>query len=58
LIVALIASMPLPARADAQTVVDFYCGKTIKYILAVPEGASWGLYLRTFIKHFRKYVPG
>jgi tripartite-type tricarboxylate transporter receptor subunit TctC len=45
-------------RAEAQSVADFYRGKTVSYILAVPDGASWGLYARTFIEHLRKHVPG
>jgi tripartite-type tricarboxylate transporter receptor subunit TctC len=44
--------------ASAQSVADFYRGKTITYNLAVPDGASWGLYARTFIEHLRKHVPG
>src|SRR5215831_20045196 len=44
--------------AQAQSVADFYRGKTIAYNLAVPDGASWGLYARTFIEHLRKHVPG
>ncbi len=44
--------------AQAQSVADFYRGKTIIYNLAVPDGASWGLYARTFIEHLRKHVPG
>ena len=48
---------PTPAQAQ-QSVADFYRGKTIIYNLAVPDGASWGLYARTFIEHLRKHVPG
>src|SRR6478672_5961901 len=44
--------------AAARSVADFYRGKTISYNLAVPDGASWGLYARTFIEHLRKHVPG
>jgi tripartite-type tricarboxylate transporter receptor subunit TctC len=44
--------------ANAQSVADFYRGKTITYNLAVPDGASWGLYARTFIEHLRKHIPG
>src|SRR5262245_66662965 len=47
----------IPA-AQAQSVADFYRGKTITYNLAVPDGASWGLYARTFIEHLRKHIPG
>ena len=48
----------LSSPAQAQSVADFYRGKTIIYNLAVPDGASWGLYARTFIEHLRKHVPG
>lgn len=44
--------------AKAQSVADFYRGKTITYNLAVPDGASWGLYARNFIEHLRTHVPG
>src|SRR5947209_6044939 len=44
--------------AASQSAADFYRGKTITYNLAVPDGASWGLYARTFIDHLRKHIPG
>jgi tripartite-type tricarboxylate transporter receptor subunit TctC len=53
---ALIGSAAAPAQA--QSVAEFYRGKTIAYILAVPDGASWGLYARTFIEHLRNHLPG
>jgi tripartite-type tricarboxylate transporter receptor subunit TctC len=49
---------PSAAAMAQQSVADFYKGKTITYNLAVPDGASWGLYARTFIEHLRKHVPG
>ena len=40
---AVAASLATPCRsAEAQSVEDFYRGKTITYNLAVPDGASWG----------------
>jgi tripartite-type tricarboxylate transporter receptor subunit TctC len=58
--IAMATAMVLVAvnAAQAQSVADFYRGKTITYNLAVPDGASWGLYARTFIEHLRKHVPG
>jgi tripartite-type tricarboxylate transporter receptor subunit TctC len=56
LTIALGAIAP-PVKAQ-QSAADFYRGKTIIYTLAVPDGASWGLYARTFIEHLRKNVPG
>jgi tripartite-type tricarboxylate transporter receptor subunit TctC len=44
--------------AAAQSVADFYRGKTVIYNLAVPDGASWGLYARTFIEHVKDHIPG
>jgi len=55
--VAALVLATIPA-AKAQSVADFYRGKTIIYNLAVPDGASWGLYARTFIEHLRKHIPG
>jgi hypothetical protein len=45
-----------PAKAQ-QSVADFYRGKTVIYNLAVPDGASWGLYARTFIEHLTSMFP-
>jgi tripartite-type tricarboxylate transporter receptor subunit TctC len=55
--VALMIAAATPAQAQ-DSVADFYRGKTIIYNLAVPDGASWGLYARTFIEHLRKHIPG
>jgi tripartite-type tricarboxylate transporter receptor subunit TctC len=53
-----LAIATISPAANAQSVADFYRGKTINYILAVPDGASWGLYARTFTEHLRKHIPG
>jgi len=55
---ATVLTLVTMTAANAQSVADFYRGKTINYNLAVPDGASWGLYARTFIEHLRKHVPG
>jgi len=57
-IAAAVLAISPPAAQAQQSVADFYRGKTITYNLAVPDGASWGLYARTFIEHLRKHVPG
>jgi len=56
--VAVAIGLAAVSPAGAQPVADFYRGKTITYNLAVPDGASWGLYARTFIEHLRKHIPG
>src|SRR5262245_29942360 len=57
-ILAMAIGCAAASPAAAQSVADFYRGKTITYNLAVPDGASWGLYARTFIEHLRKHMPG
>jgi tripartite-type tricarboxylate transporter receptor subunit TctC len=57
--IAVVATLTTTSfAAKAESVADFYRGKTITYNLAVPDGASWGLYARTFIEHLRKHIPG
>jgi tripartite-type tricarboxylate transporter receptor subunit TctC len=53
-----IALTAISSIARAQSVADFYRGKTINYNLAVPDGASWGMYARNFITHLPKHIPG
>jgi tripartite-type tricarboxylate transporter receptor subunit TctC len=53
-LICLTASSP----TSAQSVADFYRGKTIIYNLAVPDGASWGLYGRALVEHLRDHIPG
>ncbi len=57
-IMALAALGAWPSLSQAEPVADFYRGKTIIYNLAVPDGASWGLYARNFIEHLRSHMPG
>ncbi len=46
------------ARPMRNPLPNSHRGKTVTYTLAVPNGASWGLYVQTFIEHFRKHIPG
>src|SRR5215213_6161555 len=57
-IATVLALAATASATQAQSVADFYRGKTISYNLAVPDGASWGLYARTFIEHLRRHIPG
>jgi tripartite-type tricarboxylate transporter receptor subunit TctC len=56
-VLALGVSMLSP-KVKADSIADFYRGKTITFILAVPDGGSWGFYARAFIEHMRKHIPG
>jgi len=55
---AVLLCLASSAAASAQSVADFYRGKTVIYNLAASDGASYGLYGRTFIEHLRKHIPG
>src|SRR5262245_37331013 len=44
--------------ASAQSVVDFYRGKTVSVILGYPGGGSNGIYARAVARHIGRYIPG
>jgi tripartite-type tricarboxylate transporter receptor subunit TctC len=48
----------LPAAAAAQSVADFYRGKTVSLILGYPGGGSNGIYARAVARHIGKHIPG
>lgn len=47
-----------PSTAGAQSVENFYRGKTINIILGFPGGGSNDLYLRAVAHHIVKHIPG
>lgn len=46
------------SAAGAQSVADFYRGKTISMVLGFPGGGSNDLYLRAVARHIVKHIPG
>src|SRR5262245_22988670 len=44
--------------ASAQTVEQFYRGKTITIMLGHPPGGSYDLYARLAANHIKRYIPG
>jgi tripartite-type tricarboxylate transporter receptor subunit TctC len=46
------------APAGAQTVEQFYTGKTISFIVGAGAGGSYDIYARTLATHMPKYIPG
>jgi tripartite-type tricarboxylate transporter receptor subunit TctC len=58
---ALLALAAFAAAADpacADSVADFYKGRTINYFLATTAGGSWDVYLRVLINHWARHIPG
>ena len=47
-----------PTTARAQSVEQFYTGKTITFIVGAGAGGSYDLYARALANHMPKYIPG
>src|SRR5213593_285452 len=54
--VALAALLAHPA--GAQSVEDFYKGKTINLVIGYSVGGGYDLYARHLARHIGKYIPG
>ena len=48
----------LSTRADAQSVENFYRGRTAKLIVAAAPGGGADLYARVLARHLGKHIPG
>src|SRR5882762_7681043 len=46
------------APASAQTVEQFYRGKTMTIMLGHPPGGSYDLYARLAANHIKRFIPG
>src|SRR5262249_35589530 len=54
----LLASLWMAAPALAQSVADFYRGRTMDFIVGYPPGAGFNAYGRALATYLGKYVPG
>src|SRR6188474_1683359 len=54
--VLMFAAAALPAQADS--VADFYRGKTISIVMGTGPGGSYDLYGRTIGEHLTRHIPG
>jgi tripartite-type tricarboxylate transporter receptor subunit TctC len=57
-IVGLAAFGSLAAPCAAQTVADFYRGRTINLYIGLPSGGGYDIYGRLAARHLGKYIPG
>jgi tripartite-type tricarboxylate transporter receptor subunit TctC len=48
----------LSAPSGAQTVADFYRGKTINFIIGYPAAGAPDVYARLVTRHLARYIPG
>src|SRR3954466_15716231 len=58
LVLAAMASFAVFAPAQAQTVEEFYKGRTIKLNVAAAVGGGADLYARVVVRHLGKHIPG
>jgi len=56
LLVALVASASATARAD--TVAQFYAGKSLHLVIGYAPGGGYDLYARTLARHIGRHIPG
>jgi len=56
--VCLLAMMSSPQTARAQTVADFYKGKTITIVVGSDVGGGYDLTARTLAHHLARHIPG
>jgi len=47
-----------PAIADAQSIEDFYRGKTVSVIIGYPPAGANDLYARAVARHIGRHIPG
>ena len=52
------AALLIAPQARAQTVEDFYQGKTLTVIVGNGPGGGFDVYARLLARHIGKYVPG
>src|SRR5258706_4074575 len=50
--------LTIASTANAQTVEQFYQGRTLTIMLGHPPGGSYDLYARLAANHIKKYIPG
>ena len=53
-----IVALAVPAGAQAQSVADFYKGKTVNVIVGYTAGGGYDLYARALARHMGKHLPG
>ena len=53
-----LVALAMPAGAQAQSVADFYKGKTITVIVGYTAGGGYDLYARALSRHMGRHLPG
>src|ERR1700720_195893 len=48
----------LPGSAEADSVSDFYAGRTLSLLAGFPAGGGYDTYVRVLGRHYGKFIPG
>ena len=52
------AALMAPMAARADTVADFYRGRTINLFVSFPPGGGYDIYARVLLPYFTRHIPG
>ncbi|MCC6888284.1 MAG: hypothetical protein IT536_07100, partial [Hyphomicrobiales bacterium] len=58
LALAFAATVIWPASANAQSVADFYRGKSVNLLIAYTAGGGYDLNARVLARHLGRHIPG
>ena len=53
-----LVALAMPAGAQAQSVADFYKGKTVTVIVGYTAGGGYDIYARALARHMGRHLPG
>ena len=54
---AVIGALAFTSPAAADSVADFYHGKTISLYVSFPPGGGYDIYARVLAPHFTRHIP-
>src|SRR3954466_1011281 len=57
-LITLALAIPFANAAKAESVADFYQGKTVTMIVGYSAGGGYDVYARTMAPYLKKYIPG
>src|SRR5438874_12780699 len=58
LVIAAAVAPATSAVAQQDAVAAFYRGKTLQAVVGYTPGSTFELYLRTFVRHYGRHLPG
>ena len=53
-----LCGVAVPGSAKADSVSDFYAGKTLSLLAGFPPGGGYDVYVRVLARHYGRFIPG